>query len=234
MCGIGNILKEAYIEQVTKADYQPFACFHYRKGRLPVVDKVFALVLPEFGRIAIVVYSFPPCHLLARRMALGDWLPRLDRSSMMRFINANIRSISRVVVVPEFRGISAASLLISNSLDRLCVPLIESVAAMGEFNSFFEKAGFVKSTAPVSDRCRNMANILRENGLGGDMLFDADLALRYINTLSDKQKPRIWHEIDRFIGAYGRKRLLSDKRQRVNIVLSRLNGSGTYFYKFCN
>jgi ABC-type ATPase with predicted acetyltransferase domain len=226
-----DILEGASIERVGRADYEPFAGLHYRRGSLPVVDKIFALRLPRFGRVAVIVYSFAPAHLLARRLALGGLSGSgLGRAEKMEFINANIRSISRVIVLPEFRGASLASCLVRRTLGRFDVPVVEAVAAMGRFNSFFEKAGMKKFVPPVSERQKRMKGVLADAGLRDDMLFDPDMAMGYIDKLAARKQEHIWKEIGVFIGAYGRRRLIDDKRERLALTLSRLSGRICYFY----
>jgi GNAT superfamily N-acetyltransferase len=228
---VNSLLEGARIERASRADYEPFARLHYRKGALPVVDKVFALVLPGFGRVAVIVYCFAPAHLLPRRLALGQWLVTdTTRREKMAFINANIRSISRVVVLPEFRGASLASYLVRATLGRVSVPLVETVAAMGQFNSFFEKAGMKKFIPPLSERQKRMRAVIAEAGIRRDMLFDPDIALAHIAGLDQAAQERLWKEVGVFIGAYGRKRLIDDRRQRLSLALSRINGTGAYFY----
>ncbi len=226
-----RILETASIEQGNKADYEPFARLHYRHGAVGVVDKVFTLNAAGCGNVAVIVYSFAPAHLAARREALGHLLPAgASRRGMMDFINANIRIISRVVVLPEFRGASLAAYLVRNTLDQVGVGIIEAVAAMGRFNCFFEKAGMKTHLPELSERHKRMAAALREAGVSDDMSVDVDAAYRHIISLPDERRLPLERQIDVFIGAYGGKRRVDDTRQKIAIVLSKLCAPPAYFY----
>ncbi len=229
---IRSLTASAEIEQVSKSDYAPFARFHYRKGALAAVDKVYALRLPLYGRVGIIVYSYSPPHILARRLALADIMPKTpSRSEMMTFINANFRIISRVVVLPQWRGASLASFLVENTMDKVGVAVIEAVAAMGSFNSFFEKAGMKKFIPPPNPKKQQMKAAFIRAGFDENMLLDADLAIRYMSKLSVDTQQRIWKQAAVFIGAYGKKRLIEDKRSIIATIISKINGNPAYFYK---
>ncbi len=225
-----RILEGAVIELGTKADYDPFAALHYRRGSLGVVDKVFTLSLPGYGKIAVIVYSYAPAHLAPRRHTLGHLLPAgASRRGMMDFINANIRIISRVVVLPEFRGASLAAYLVRNTLEKVDVGIIEAVAAMGQFNCFFEKAGMRMYLPPLSERHKLMAAALHDAEISDDMLVDVENVYHRIIQLPDEQRLRLERRINTFLGAYGGKRKLDDARQRIACVLTKIC-STAYFY----
>ncbi len=231
MDSMRKIINAAVIEPAAKADFEPFAGLHYRSGKLPVVDKVFALRLPRYGRVGIIVYSFAPAHLRARRLALGKFLPQKPaRSEMMDFINNNIRSISRVVILPEFRGVGLGSFLVKNTLDKTGVKLIESVAAMGKANSFLERAQMTKFIPHVSERRKSVAAVLKNAGLTEQALLNPDLALEHINRLCSPTQRLLWRKIDKFNAAYGKKRLLTNKREKLALTLSKLSAENAYFY----
>ena len=232
MAYIQKLLACAEIETATKSDYAPFAHLHYRKGSLAAVDKVYALRLPTYGRVGIIVYSYPPPHLLARRLALGAILPQNPtRSQMMTFINANIRIISRVVVLPQFRGASLAKHLVAATTEKVDVPIIEAVAAMGQFNRFFTKAGLTQFIPPPNPKKQQLKQLLLAAGFTEDMMLSADLAAAHLKTLDEQTNREIDRQTNVLLGAYGRKRLIKDKKQKIKTILSKLNSQPTYFYK---
>lgn len=231
MAAMRNILEKAVISQADISDYKPFAHLHYRRGRLPVVDKVFTLSLPRLGKAAVIVYAFAPPHLAVRRKALGGLVPsKPKRGEMMNFINANIRIISRVVVLPEFRGAGIAAYLVRNTLDKAGVPIVEAVAAMGQYNRFFEKAGMrLQKSAPDSRRTQ-MIRELSIAAVSGEALLDPDAATAIVKALPHERQERLERCITAFIGAYGGKRRITDTRERIAVVLSKLMSAPAYFY----
>lgn len=151
-------------------DYEKLARFHYVAGRpgtwagvwvarykscqLPVVScerpdgaigsSVFTrnsqLVTRNSSRIvAIAVLSWSPLGCTARESVLH--LKRFAMAERARWINKNLRTISRVVVHPQFRGVGLGSELVRRILQECPTRYVETIAAMGKVHPFFEKAG---------------------------------------------------------------------------------------------
>ena len=59
----------------------------------------------------------------------------------LKLLNGEMRCISRVVIEPRFRGIGLGRYLVAETLARAGVELVEAMAAMGQVNPFFERAG---------------------------------------------------------------------------------------------
>jgi ABC-type ATPase with predicted acetyltransferase domain len=61
-----------------------------------------------------------------------------------QWINKNLRTISRVVVHPQFRGVGLGSELVRRILQECPTRYVETIAAMGKVHPFFEKAGMTR------------------------------------------------------------------------------------------
>ena len=59
-------------------------------------------------------------------------------------LNRQLATLSRVVIHPTYRGAGLAAPFVRASCRACRWPWIESLAQMGRFNAFFEKAGFVR------------------------------------------------------------------------------------------
>jgi ABC-type ATPase with predicted acetyltransferase domain len=68
---------------------------------------------------------------------------RLERSFVLclRFANAHVRTISRVVVHPQFRSLGLACELVRQLIERAPTRYVESSARMARFTRFLESAG---------------------------------------------------------------------------------------------
>src|SRR5207237_8984428 len=82
-----------------------------------------------------------PAHRVRDRV-LGLSGPRYGER--LRFINAHVRTISRVIVHPQFGSLGIASLLVRRICNDCPTRYVEAIAAMGEVHPFFEKAGVQK------------------------------------------------------------------------------------------
>ncbi len=130
----------------TAADYQELSRFHYCGGRpgswvgVWVVRYEERPASQETGRVvAVGVLSNPPLNVHMRSRYFGWEGP--GSHHRWRFINDNIRTISRVVVHPQFRCLGLSTLLVREMCRRCPTRYVESIAVMGRFHPFFERAG---------------------------------------------------------------------------------------------
>ena len=135
------------LRTASAADYNALASFHYRAGRPATWARVLAVTYephrpcdPVKPRIvAIGVLSWPTAVSRPRRRAFG--LAGIDYAGQIAFANRHIRTISRIIVHPQFRGLGLARLLIQ----RLCADcptrFVEATAAMADAHPMFERAG---------------------------------------------------------------------------------------------
>jgi GNAT superfamily N-acetyltransferase len=89
--------------------------------------------------IAVGVLSYPTPALRAREREIGLAGPRYG--SKLKFVNQHVRTISRVIVHPQFRGMGIASVLVRRICEDCPTRYVEAIAAMGEVHPFFEKGG---------------------------------------------------------------------------------------------
>jgi N-acetylglutamate synthase-like GNAT family acetyltransferase len=59
-------------------------------------------------------------------------------------VNRHVRTISRVIVHPQFRALGIASQLVRRILQDCPTRYVEAVAAMGAVHPFFERAGMTR------------------------------------------------------------------------------------------
>jgi GNAT superfamily N-acetyltransferase len=96
--------------------------------------------------VAVAVLSYPTLASTNRDVAL----PRLRTLTAQRriaFLNAHVRTISRVVVHPQFRGVGLASRLARHVCAHAATRYVEAFARMGRVHPFFEKGGMRPMTA---------------------------------------------------------------------------------------
>src|SRR5512133_2560940 len=93
------------IERGSAQDYNALARFHYRAGRPATWAGVWRAVFA--GRVvAVGVLSWPTLACAARERHFG--MQRWSAQARRAFVNAHLRTISRVIVHPQFRGIGLA------------------------------------------------------------------------------------------------------------------------------
>ena len=140
-----SLLKRVRIEPGSFEDYEKLEKFHYR-GRIGVrLRKVFRAVF-DGETIGVIVYGPPYLDLSGRRKALPNlhiWRLRREGKNReyAREVNRLFIRIWRVVVDPRFRGIGLGAKLVRDTMPLVGKPFVESLAVMGRYNPFFEKAG---------------------------------------------------------------------------------------------
>lgn len=129
----------------TRADYATIARHHYRSKSPATFCRVRAAWHEdERGRrrlIAIGVLSWPVPMVTPRRRHF-DIEP--GYRAALTFANENVRTISRVIVHPQFRSLGLAVRLVRELIDRCPTRYVESIATMGDFAGCFTAAGMAR------------------------------------------------------------------------------------------
>lgn len=129
------------IEEGSRADWPPFARWHYRSHHLAFTRKVFVLRHGE-EPVGICVVAAPAASLSLRSKYFGLKNPRSGVA--MAALNEQLWLLQRVVIHPTYRGAGIAAAFVREVCRRCPVDWIETLSAMGRVNPFFEKAGFKK------------------------------------------------------------------------------------------
>ena len=98
--------------------------------------------------VAVGVLAWPTPASLARERVLGLGGPRYG--AKLGFVNAHVRTISRVIVHPQFRGLGLAARLVRRICEECPTRYVEAFAAMGEVHPLFERGG-MRRVAPARD-----------------------------------------------------------------------------------
>ncbi len=145
------------VERGTLADYHELAHFHYIAGAPAAHKRVYVIrptALSHQGRganniaqllqprVAAVLVISPPlrCVRARNRATAGRYAGR-DIAASLALLNAEVESISRVIVHPMYRGLGLAVKLVRYALAHAQRPWMEALAVMGHVNPFFEHAG---------------------------------------------------------------------------------------------
>jgi GNAT superfamily N-acetyltransferase len=147
-----SVRRRLTIEPGGKSDYEAFASMHYRASdELGFVDKVFVMRDGAGGEpVGIVVYAHPPLELSLRNQATGGLFSRNPQ-----LLNRSLRILRRLAIHPDLRGCGLGHHLVRKTLPLVGTEYVECLAAMGEFNPVFEKAGMRRvGQYDISVKCR--------------------------------------------------------------------------------
>jgi ABC-type ATPase with predicted acetyltransferase domain len=157
-----SLVRDMYVAEGTRKDYEELAPFHYRSSSLAATQKIFTL---KRGAeiVGVIVYRYPGANCFGRRQAF-------ERSLSLREVNESISLISRVIIHPKYRTIGLGAKLVKDTLPLCGKPYVETVAVMAKYNPFFEKAGMTKIAESKADP-KVLVAIERLKALGFNPLF---------------------------------------------------------------
>jgi GNAT superfamily N-acetyltransferase len=153
-----SLMRRMHIEPGSRRDYEAFARMHYRTtDELGFVSKVFVMRERLRGpSVGIVVYSHPPAELALRNQETGGRF-----KGNLKRLNHEMRILRRLVVHPDLRGCGLGHRLVRRTLPLVGTPYVECLAAMGEVNPVFERAGMqrIGVCATPQERERTVARL---------------------------------------------------------------------------
>jgi GNAT superfamily N-acetyltransferase len=234
-CSVVSRLK---IEEGDIGDYKKLSAFHYRENRVGPFEKIFVIRPTQAGRIfvadavGVIVYGMPTAGLQLRNIAMGNVFDGLDGPTRLSLINKNIRTISRVIIEPRFRGLGLSSWLVKETLGQVCVPIVEALAVMGAVNGFFLRAGMIAYTANYSTKSLQMADALGTVGIREDELIDPQLVEEKLGRLLMAERDFIDRQMEIFLQSYGERRLMRAGLERTRFILSKLSHRPVYYIWF--
>jgi len=143
------------------ADYLSLSRFHYRAGQPATICTILALIDADCEPVACLVVSRPTLNAWWRTLAWPGRFDIADKREAAARINADLRTISRVIIDPRYRGIGLARRLVETHLADPLTPCTEALAAMGRACPFFERAGMTAHRKPISRRDSSLLRALR-------------------------------------------------------------------------
>ncbi len=155
------LIDELCIERGGSGDYQQLASFHYKSGRPGAVTAVYRIVhraptvvgrfvgrSDETTIVGVLIRSLPSLGCQLRDRATNDRYRGMGVLAAAAMVNREFRTISRVVIRPQWRGIGLAVRLVRHALGDPETAYTEALAAMGRVHPFFERAGMVRYDRP--------------------------------------------------------------------------------------
>jgi GNAT superfamily N-acetyltransferase len=162
----------------TIADYHALAHHHYRNGPPRTAERI--LIFRDrrptaVGRYlqrrsaprtcAVLTVSIPsPCCQMRNLATQGRYRGHTRRDAY-RLLLAEVRTISRVVVDPPWRGLGLSSALVREAMRLETHPYLEAFAAMGRVHPFLERAGMVRYDRPPRPEHRRLLDALASIGI---------------------------------------------------------------------
>lgn len=129
-----SIADEVEISLGETKDYHDLSKFHYRTHQLGAAYQIYRMTHKD-ELIGVIVYAYGPLALRGRNTFTDRYKGRA------KLMNREVKMISRVVVLPKYRGIGLSVKLVKETMPMTGMKHIEILSVMGKHNPFAEKAG---------------------------------------------------------------------------------------------
>jgi len=206
--------------------------------------------------VGVIVYAMPTagCQMRSAAIPVLSGFSGLDKSSRLKLINKNIRTISRVIIEPRFRSLGLAVRLVKETMPIMNVPFVEVLAVMGRANPFFEKGGMTRyeNDPQAGLGAKRLIEAFSAVGVDEQDLIDPAVVQQKLETIftaehaenAEIKKAKgnlcglcglrgeyvfIESEMTRFLQSYGQRRLMQPGIERTRFVLSKLTDSPVYY-----
>lgn len=165
------------------SDYASLARFHYIAGPPATCVKVLTAFDARRGDTAgVLMVSVPTLNARWRHTMWGERFSSGNKKRDAAAVNESLRTISRVVVDPRYRGLGLATRLVRAYLAEPLTPATEAVAAMGWVCPFFECAGMRAVNLQPAARNLKLARTLRNAGIPAWKLMEVGEAEKIMRT----------------------------------------------------
>ena len=210
------LLDEIRIERGDISDYRALARFHYRGAHPGAVTAILRAALDRptvLGRylhrdsqrqcVGVIVRSRPHLACEMRDIATAGRYRGLSLRESAIMLNREVRTISRVVVDPRFRGCGLAVRLVRAALRdaREVEPgaiFIEALAAMGRVNPMFQRAGMTRLDPPPRPADSRLVDALESAGIAPASLCSMAMLHARMSRLDEAARRFIDDELRRW------------------------------------
>ena len=203
-----ELAENLHLETGSLDDYASLAHFHYRPGKPGTVIAVHRYVhrAPTVvGRFlqrghqetlaGVLTLSMPHAGCVMRDYATNQRYRGIDLTTGMIMLNREIRTISRVIVHPNFRGLGLAVRLVRYVLDNAQTEFTEALAVMGKAHPFFERAGMIRYDRPIRPEHARLHDALDRIGIETSMLANPYEMVMRIEAMGETDRRWIEREL---------------------------------------
>lgn len=186
----------------TMHDYRGLAHHHYLPKPPRVIDRIFiarGVDGPAGGMtLGVLVLSYPIPRCAARNRVLAARYEGLSASTALRRLNADVRTIGRVIVHTAFRGLGVGTQLARHAIDHATTPYLESLAAMGASHRFLERAGMRAVSVPPARHQQDILRAIRAAGVSDRIMLNDDERIVHLDALTSTQRRSLRAALDRW------------------------------------
>lgn len=188
-----SLLDEVKIVEGEKKDWLKLAQFHYRSHKINAYSNIYKMVLHD-EVIGVIVYGYGPLALKARNIATNRIYIRNGKQ-----LNREMRTISRVVIAPKYRGIGLSVKIIKDTMPLLNSRYVEILSVMGVNNPFAQRAGMtdISYERDIKGFEKKSNELLEQLGFDHMLMNSKAYNSEKLKTLDYKTKEKIFYMLVR-------------------------------------
>jgi GNAT superfamily N-acetyltransferase len=165
---------ELHLEPGEFGDFKRLASFHYRSVRAGAVTTAYRLryAAPTVvGRylsraseqriVGVLLRCLPHLACRLRDVATGNRYRGFGQKAAAEMLNREVRTITRVVIDPQWRGLGLAVRLVRHALEHGETIYTEALAAMGRVHPFCQRAGMTRYDRPPHPADARLMDVLQ-------------------------------------------------------------------------
>jgi ABC-type polar amino acid transport system ATPase subunit len=184
-------------QQERRRLFSRFAVMHYREGSPATIAQIRSAYCRESGDpLGILVVSMPTLNSRHRVLAWPGEFDGCSRTVAATRLNETVRCLSRTIIDPRVRGVGIATTLVREYLESPMTPRTESIAAMGRFARFHERAGMHPWVMPPAAPDARMLDALAHAGIDSWRVAQPRCAWERIE--KHGHRSFVEHELDRW------------------------------------
>ena len=143
----------------------------------------------------MLTLSMPHAGCVMRDFATSHRYRGIDLTAGMIMLNREVRTISRVIVHPQYRGLGLAVKLVRHVLDNARTVFTEALAVMGKAHPFFERAGMIRYDRPIRPEHARLHDALDRIGVEPSMLAKPTEMTMRLESLGETDRRWIEREL---------------------------------------
>lgn len=166
------IINRLQIVEGLKSDYDALARYHYEPALSFPPTKVYKVIgrppyekhFPDPVSVLVLIQPFP--NIKARTKATAGFFHQYDNAKdNLHLLNQYVLYLARLITDPRYLRKSIGTMLLKETLQRLTIPIVETLTPIDFTNRMYTKAGFEIYYTPASPNYVRLMNAFRHVGL---------------------------------------------------------------------
>ena len=199
------------LEEGSSRDYRQLSSYHYKGHQPGAVTKVYRLVHraptvvgrylsrpDETTVVGALTRSLPHLACALRDHATAGRYRGLGAKASAHLVNREFRTISRVVIDPQWRGLGLSVRLMVHALAHPETIFTEALAAMGRVHPFCERAGMTRYDRPPHPAHARLLDALDHLGISPATLASTRAVRGHLDRCTETQQRWIERELKRW------------------------------------